>query len=169
MVKKIFMLLAVFSLFAAFAACSTKKTAKKTGKEISVTISARCDTVLANMDKLNKTKRDIIPEDGIILAETTVSAREGESAFDVLLRETRRLKLHMEYVGAPLLNSAYIEGIGNLYELDAGELSGWLYRVNGEWHNYSCSEYMLQDGDIIEWLYTCDLGEDLGAEGVSQE
>lgn len=30
-----------------------------------------------------------------------------------------------------MYNSAYIEGINNLYEFDCGELSGWMYKVNG--------------------------------------
>ena len=61
-----------------------------------------------------------------------------------------------------MYNSHYIEGINNLYEFDCGELSGWMYSVNGWYPNYGCSRYQVQDGDVIEWHYTCDLGEDLG-------
>ena len=43
-----------------------------------------------------------------------------------------------------------------------GELSGWMYRVDGWFPNYGCSRYQLQDGDVVEWLYTCDLGADIG-------
>ena len=28
--------------------------------------------------------------------------------------------------------------------------------------NYGCSRYALQDGDVVEWPYTCDLGFDVG-------
>lgn len=42
---------------------------------------------------------------------------EGESVFDVLLRETKNHKIHMEYSETPLYQAAYIEGIGNLYDL----------------------------------------------------
>ena len=59
-------------------------------------------------------------------------------------------------------NSAYIEGIGNIYEFDCGELSGWLYKVNGNFPSYGCSRYKLKPGDKVEWVYTCDLGNDVG-------
>ena len=37
------------------------------------------------------------------------------------------------------------------------------YSVNGWFPNYGCSLYQLKDGDVVEWCYTCDLGEDLGS------
>ena len=52
--------------------------------------------------------------------------------------------------------------IANLYEFDVGELSGWMYKVNGWFPNYGCSRYLLADGDNVEWVYTCDLGSDVG-------
>ena len=66
---------------------------------------------------------------------------EGESVFDVLKRVCRENKIHMEFSETPVYQSAYIEGIGNLYEFDCGEGSGWMYRVNGEFPNYGCSRY----------------------------
>ena len=86
---------------------------------------------------------------------------EGESVFNVLLREMKRNKIHMEYVNTPIYNSAYIEGINNLYEFDCGELSGWIYKVNGKKPDYGCSRYPLSDGDRIEFVYTCSLGNDV--------
>jgi uncharacterized membrane-anchored protein len=56
----------------------------------------------------------------------------------------------------------YIQGINNIYEFDAGALSGWMYRVNGWFPNYGASRYVVQQGDVIEWVYTCDLGRDVG-------
>jgi len=55
----------------------------------------------------------------------------------------------------------YISGINHIYEFDYGELSGWMYRVNGGTPSVGCGSYILSDGDKIEWLYTCELGEDL--------
>lgn len=94
---------------------------------------------------------------------------EGESVFDVLLRVCTEQKIHMEFTETPMYQSAYIEGIGNLYEFDCGDLSGWMYRVNGCFPNYGCSQYTLADGDVIEWLYTCDLGKDVGGAFVTQQ
>lgn len=126
------------------------------------TVSISCGTLLDAQDSLDPEKRELVPEDGWLLEPESVTFRQGESVFDVLLRVTREHKLHMEYTNTPLYNSAYIEGIGNLYEFDCGELSGWMYSVNGWFPNYGCSRYQLQDGDVVEWVYTCDLGDDVG-------
>ena len=114
------------------------------------------------MEDLDPEKVELVPGDGWLLEETTVSFTEGENVFDVLQRVTMEHKVHMEYVDTPLYNSAYIEGIGNLYEFDCGNESGWMYNVNGWFPNYGCSQYDLQDGDVICWVYTCDLGRDVG-------
>ncbi|MFR4318181.1 MAG: DUF4430 domain-containing protein [Eubacterium sp.] len=57
--------------------------------------------------------------------------------------------------------TAYVEGINNIYEFSCGKLSGWMYEVNGEYPNVGCSDYKVKDKDVIEWHYTCNLGEDL--------
>jgi len=85
----------------------------------------------------------------------------------VLQRTLKQHKQHLEFEQTPLYNSAYIEGICNLYAFDAGALSGWMYSVNDTFPNYGCSQYTVQPGDVIQWHYTCDLGADLGAEGAS--
>ena len=36
-----------------------------------------------------------------------------------------------------------------------------MYAVNGWFPNYGCSRYQLNNGDVVEWCYACDLGEDL--------
>ena len=137
-------------------------------KALSCTISVRCDTILNNMDWLVPEKKGIIPSDGVILSQKTVNFNEGQTVFDALLKATKENKIHMEFVNTPIYKSAYIEGIGNIYEFDCGELSGWMYTVNGEFPNIGCSLYNLKDGDKIEWIYTCDLGEDLGGDYASQ-
>ena len=57
--------------------------------------------------------------------------------------------------------TVYIKGISNLYERDCGELSGWIYMVNDKVPGYGCSQYILKDGDKIEFVYTCNLGKDV--------
>ena len=98
-----------------------------------------------------------MPEDGIIFGAQIVEFSEGESVFDVMLREMKDNKIHFEFVHTPMYDSAYIEGIGNLYEFDCGRHSGWMYRVNGESPNYGCSQYILKNGDKIEFYYNCDM------------
>lgn len=125
-------------------------------------ISISCETILSNMDLLDPEKQELVPEDGWILKPEKVTFYEGESVFNVLLRTCKKKGIHMEFENTPIYNSAYIEGIHNLYEFDAGELSGWMYKVNGWFPNYGCSRYQLSDGDEICWVYTCDLGNDVG-------
>lgn len=126
------------------------------------TLSVRCDTILDNIDWLDPEKLELVPGDGVIFPAQEVSFYEGESVFNVLQREMKKAKIHMEFVSTPMYNSAYIEGINNLYEFDCGELSGWMYKVNDWFPNYGCSRYQLKDGDVVEWVYTCDLGVDVG-------
>ena len=130
------------------------------------TISVVCNTILDNMDNLTEGKEVLVPEDGIIYGAAAVEFEEGESVFDVLLREMKNNNIHMEYSATPAYNSTYIEGINNLYEFDCGALSGWMYKVNGVYPSYGSSKYILQDGDVIEWIYTCDLGRDIGGGEV---
>lgn len=127
-----------------------------------VTVSIRCDTILDNLDDLKQGLEDFVPADGVILAPIKVEILEGETAFDVLKRVTRNEKIQMEFRNDPLYSGAYVEGIGHLYEFDCGSGSGWMYKVNGWFPNYGCSQYQLKDGDTMEWCYTCDVGKDVG-------
>lgn len=120
----------------------------------------RCDDVLKNPEKLKEEKRSIVPENGIIYENENISFSEGESVFDVLNRELIKNRIHFEFVNTPMYNSAYIEGIGNLYEFDCGSLSGWQYRVNGMKPNVGCSQYTVKNGDKIEFYYSCNFLDD---------
>jgi len=126
-----------------------------TGSEVAghVTLSIRCDT-LANIDDKN------IPEDGVILEKTVIPFREGNSVFDVLASAARTFRIQMEHSGGEK-GMAYVTGIQYLYEYAHGDLSGWVYSVNGETHSIGCGSYIVSDGDEILWQYTTQLGEDL--------
>ena len=130
--------------------------------ELYCTLFISCATVLDNMELLDSEKHELIPSDGVILSEREVRFYEGESVFDVLVRELKNNKIHLEFESTPIYDSAYIEGIGNLYEFDCGELSGWMYSVNGSFPGVGCSRCKLNDKDRVEWVYTCDLGADWG-------
>lgn len=128
---------------------------------LSCSLTIRCDTLLEHLSDLTEGKAELVPEDGLLLLVENAPFTQGESAFDVLKRELQSRRMHLEFSESPVYDSAYIEGICNLYEYDCGELSGWVYRVNGETLSYGCSKYLLSDGDQVEFLYTCDLGDDL--------
>ena len=128
------------------------------------TIAIRCNTILDHMEDLAEGKNKYVPANGTILAASTLEFSEGETVFDVLKRACSLAGIQLEYSWTPMYNSYYVEGIGNLYEFDCGNQSGWMYQVNGWYPNYGCSEYKVQNGDSIVWNYTCEgYGTDLGA------
>ncbi len=126
------------------------------------TLIIRCDTLLGHMQELDPDKIELVPSDGLIYENDSAAFTPGESVFDVLSRELQSAKIHLEFSRVPAYDTVYIEGIANLYEFDCGELSGWTYRVNGEFLSMGCSECPLESGDVVEFLYTCDLGADVG-------
>jgi len=128
------------------------------------TLYIDCKSIFDHMDDLDPEKAELVPKDGIILPETVVGFDDGDSVYDILLRELVSRGIRIESSFAPVYNSAYVEGIANLYEFDCGPLSGWEYRVNGVFPNYGCSAYYPEEGDSICFLYTCELGADIGDE-----
>lgn len=126
------------------------------------TININCSTILNNMDKLKEEKKGIVPANGVILSGCEIEVQEGDSVYDVLVRACQQNKIHMDADYTPAYGSAYIKGIANLYERDCGSLSGWTYRVNGVFPSVGCSSYDANEDDVIEFLYTCDLGADVG-------
>ena len=147
---------------ALFYGCEKVESQSDNGTGYTVTLSVRCDTILDNMHLLDESKHGLVPSDGVIFPATTVTFSDGESVFDILKRTMQENKIHLEFVNTPVFDSAYIEGINNLYELDVGELSGWTYKVNDVFPGVGCSQYILKDGDVIEVVYTCNLGKDVG-------
>lgn len=119
----------------------------------SVTMTIRCDTVVGKSDS------EYIPKDGVVLENTEFEIEEGETAYDILIEAARLYNIQIENTGAE--GMVYIAGINYLYEFDFGDVSGWMYFVNDESPSVGCDEYVLEDGDSIEWLYTCELGKDL--------
>lgn len=129
-----------------------------------ITISIRCDTVLDNWAQLddNLKYEKYVPQSGIILDDYVMVLRKDDTVYDVLNRAVRHHKIQTECVYSANYGSIYVQGINQLYEFSCGELSGWMYKVNGVFPNYGCSKYALKNGDVVEWVYTCDLGRDVG-------
>lgn len=116
-----------------------------------VSMTIRCDTVAG--------REEHIPSDGVILDVTRFDICEGYTPYTVLAEAGKKYKIQYENSGSSKL--VYISGINYIYEFDFGDLSGWVYTVNGKQPNVGAGEYKLQDGDVIEWHYTLDLGEDI--------
>lgn len=122
---------------------------------VSVSLYISCATVLDNMDKCSDSVKGLIPADGVILS-ATVTITEGESVMSVLKRACGD-------AGIPVSSSgSYVKGINGLFEKNVGRSSGWMYCVGGTFPNYGADSYTLSGGESIQWLYTCNLGADVG-------
>ena len=117
-----------------------------------VTMSITCDILK------DKEKNEHIPEDYVVLKTTGFDLEKGETVYDILLEAAKKYNISVEHEGSS--DIVYISGINYLYENDYGDLSGWVYKVNGVLPSVGCGGYELKDGDIIEWCYTLDLGND---------
>ena len=99
-------------------------------------------------------------QNGCRICIVNAKDKEKEELACILVQHGAGIQL--EYAWTPMYDSYYIEGINHLYEFDCGSGSGWMYKVNGWFPNYGCSSYHLEDGDSIVWIYTCQLGDDIG-------
>lgn len=118
-----------------------------------VTLSIRCDAALGHPEAAN------LPEDGVILACVEIPLAPGDTAYTLLTETAQAFGVHIESSGSAGMR--YVQGIGNLYEFELGDLSGWLYFVNGESPSVGCDQYIPVPGDHIEWRYTLEMGNDL--------
>ncbi|WP_139994052.1 S-layer homology domain-containing protein [Paenibacillus paridis] len=110
-------------------------------------------TIQLSIDKLTIKK-------GFVLSPTTVEFTPGESVWEVLKRELDKRGIAYKNSFSEEFNSIYIESIAGDGEFDHGELSGWMYNVNGTYPNYGASLYKLKQGDSVQWRYTTNMGED---------
>lgn len=167
-------LLAIFLLVFA-ASCTIESTQQHYAAESAppasgagtVRISIDCKTVLDHWDELEQPlkKGDYIPKDGVILKETEYPYSDGDSVFSLLQKAAKEHKLQLEFQGAEAnqYGSAYVQGLGHLYEFSCGANSGWFFSVNGKFPSAGSGNVPLSDGDRVKWVYSCDLGRDIGA------
>lgn len=87
-----------------------------------------------------------------ILQSLEVTFKDGDTVFDLTADVTLARGIQRDFSGRG--KSVYITGIDNLYEMDRGPESGWIYLVNGVSPSMSCGAYTVNAGDIIEWRYT---------------
>ena len=90
-----------------------------------------------------------------MIPEEKVEIEENETAYSVLIRICRQKGLTVVNNGSKI--NPYISGIGDLYEAEYGPTSGWGYKVNGKAPSVGSGAYVLNDGDVLEWLYVPDV------------
>ncbi|WP_020619352.1 S-layer homology domain-containing protein [Paenibacillus daejeonensis] len=81
---------------------------------------------------------------------TTVEFEEGANAFDLLLEAVGEDEL--EYTVDPEYG-VFVEGI---LGLDGTASDWWMFNVNDEFSMVGASSYIVEDGDVLEWLYHVD-------------
>lgn len=123
---------------------------------LTVTMTVSCEAIADELDG-----------DRIIIPETEFVLLEDDTAFTLLERVLAYNEIPFDYSGSGD-TGVYVKGINDIYEMDYGEMSGWMYMVNGEFPDTGCSSYRLCDGDTVEWLYTRNIGHDIGAEEYSE-
>ena len=114
---------------------------------MTATITVDVLPALETPELIPEEKLSLIPDGGVLL-QKEITFTEGETAYDAALRTLQSEKLHYEADA-----TKYFLAIGNLYAGDCGELSGWLYTVNGESPTVGASQYTLKDGDSIRFYY----------------
>ncbi len=101
------------------------------------------------------------------IVDEQVEISKGETVLDLTKRVLNRKNI--DYVD----RSGYIASIDGQGEMDKGPESGWMYSVNGEFPDVGAGVVKVKNGDYIKWLYTMDLGKDLGhpmeGAGVSKD
>ncbi len=124
-------------------------------KQQTCTLSISCADILNKKDRFTEEQLSIVPEDGIVLSEQKITITDGETVYDVLLRETKQQKIPMDHLNSPAFQTEYIRGIDNIYENGFGAGSGWMYAVNGKQPVVGCSSYHLKNGDSVQFIYVC--------------
>ena len=153
--KKVSFLLILVSVLIIFSSCTNTESPEK---NLSCAITIDCSNAISSKN-LPEEKLDLLPEDGYILKDHSAYFSEGENAFELLIRELRKEKIHFEFSGASNLESQYIEGISNLYQFDCGEFSGWCYYINAEMPSVGLNQYILHDNDVLSLVYFDDFSK----------
>lgn len=141
------LILASMMLFSV-ASCS-----KKSEGTIPYTLIISCDEILSNIDSdtygIKKEKKEIVPEDGMIL-KVDAKCSEEENAFDIVVENLKDKKIHFEGT------DGYFKGISNIYEGDCGQYSGWMFFINGNLSETGASDTYICENDIVEFKYVVD-------------
>lgn len=127
-------------------------TSTATPEQKTVGLLIQCKAIMDHRELWKDGIEQVIPADGIFY-QGTIPYEEGDSVYDVLKRVCKDQEIAMDSKYTPLYSTYYISGIGNLYEFDCGQESGWKYSVNGVTPGVGCSNYSLKAGDQIVFFY----------------
>jgi hypothetical protein len=111
---------------------------------------------------------------GILIPATRVPYVSGDTMGDVTLRLLNALGIKATHSYNSQHGSMYLESIGEFYmptgeyveifgEFSSGSGSGWMVSLNGWFMNMGVSYFEVENGDVIRWQNTCQIGSDIGA------
>ena len=127
---------------------SCKKTSRETGK---VSLKVEYTEVVENLESaqygIAPEKRDALSPDGVVLSLQDVSFSDADTAMSILLSELKKAKKHFQE------KDGYVSAIDNVYAGDCGNVSGWMFFVNGELSEVGAREYTPKEGDEILFRY----------------
>lgn len=124
-------------------------------RNICVSVYVQCSEALSHLDSIDErvNTADVIPENGVVIERCEVWLGEGATAYDALVQAAKEQRVRVD--ASETLYGAYVSAIGHISEFGFGEMSGWLYCVNGEYPEVSCGSFFLSQGDVVEFCYTC--------------
>lgn len=102
--------------------------------------------------------------DSILVPSNTVTINENATVLSASIDSFQQNQIPFQTGGSG--TDLYITSINNVSQQSAGPLSGWLYKVNDVFVDSSPSTYSLNPGDRVTWIFTTDLGKDVGAPPV---
>lgn len=143
------------------AEATSKATSTPLESALTCTLTIDCTRILENMDKFNAAKKEFLPKDGIVVAQKSVSFKEGETVLDMLKSYCEDNKIQIEALYTEAYKSYYIKGINQIYEKDCGEESGWAYFVNDVMPTVDAGSYVLKAGDKVGFIYFCSYSDSI--------
>ncbi|MFV0393223.1 MAG: DUF4430 domain-containing protein [Coprobacillaceae bacterium] len=120
-----------------------------------ITISVDCKTILNNKDKLKAGYESYVPSNGVLISSMTIEITDGMTVLEALKTACTKQGYSIDAQGG------YVRSINNLSEFCCGDLSGWMYGVNGSYVNQSASKKTVKNGDVIKWVFSCASGKDV--------
>ena len=122
-------------------------------EKITVTFSVDCRNAINYGILSQGSFAQVLPADGIILSTSAITVKNGENVMSALKKILKENRITCG------ITSGYVRMIGGLSEFDCGAYSGWMYKVNGVLPSVSTKSYPLKDGDKVEFVYTCKMGD----------
>ncbi|MEF9958618.1 MAG: DUF4430 domain-containing protein [Niameybacter sp.] len=95
----------------------------------------------------------------ILLPPTPQDVTRGDSVLQASIEVFTNQ--HIAYALSGQGHTSLVVSISDLKNTDYGPNSRWLYKVNGTLQSSYPNDYTLKSGDIVEWVYTTNSGEDL--------